>query len=409
MSEPKSALENVAPELLTQILSSLYDLESLDCLLRASPASYRLFSIHNISKSIFETILSSGNTHTYTIALIRITLLIRSNTLPSSIHNLTIFKDLLRHETSPHRWTPPRWTENPTTFPDAPSTFYLGLLATNRKIQHLTTACLEHYLEDFRQLRPYNAAEFHYDASTFATFAPELLSPWQNKLPHQIFHYPVHDTGPPSWVERQRIERAFWRIQVSLDLRKALSTKTIVWDSSNAAEILNEKEKEWDAADIYDVPAYIFSDDGNENVFVLKENAEMMHIATDLETELVQTVLDYYYAEGQETVIDENEYWSIQKRWAASADEVSSSSSEHRAVEWGILDKTYRSETWSFFGRLTGSQWQHENRNRFLSPLQHAPFAPWRRFGFAICKFHLHQPTPISSQSHSQHLNNETS
>lgn len=198
MSEPKSALENVAPELLTQILSSLSDLESLGSLLRASPASYRLFSIHNISKSIFETILSSGNTHTYTIALIRISLLIRSNTLPSSIHNLISFKDLLRHESSSHRWTPPRWTESPTTFPDAPSTSYLALLATNRKIQHLTTACLEHYLEVFRQLRPYNAAEFHYDASTFATFAPELLSPWQNKLPNQIFHFPVHDTGPPS-------------------------------------------------------------------------------------------------------------------------------------------------------------------------------------------------------------------
>ena len=110
MSKSKSHFEDLAPELLAQVLSSLSDLEPLYCLLQASPAAYRLFTDQSSSKSIVETILSSGNTHTYTIALIRITLLIRSNTLPSSVHNHTTFKDLLRHETSPHRWTLARWT-----------------------------------------------------------------------------------------------------------------------------------------------------------------------------------------------------------------------------------------------------------------------------------------------------------
>ena len=45
----------------------------------------------------------------------------------------------------------------------------------------------------------------------------------------------------------------------------------------------------------------------------------MMHIATDLEIELVQTVLDYYHAQSHELekAIDESEYWSLQKSRAA--------------------------------------------------------------------------------------------
>lgn len=94
---------------------------------------------------------------------------------------------------------------------------------------------------------------------------------------------------------------------------------------------------------------------------MLRENAEMMHIATDLESELLQTILDFMEFGANDKRIDESEYWSLQKRWTASPDEVSFSSGEDRAVEWAVLDKTYRSETWSFFSRLTGSQWQHKN------------------------------------------------
>ena len=118
----------------------------------------------------------------------------------------------------------------------------------------------------------------------------------------------------------------------------------------------------------------------------------MMHIATDLEIELVQTVLDYYHAQSHELekAIDESEYWSLQKsRAACGGDDLAD---RGREEDRKVLDKTYRTETWAFFGRLTGSQWQHENRSRFLSPLQHAPFAPWRRSGFAICTLYLHQP-----------------
>jgi len=99
-------------------------------------------------------------------------------------------------------------------------------------------------------------------------FAPELLSPWQDKLPNEIFHFPVRDIGPPSWVERQRVQRAFWRIQVFFDIRHALDGKRVVWDSSDVAEPLSGKGEVWGAADLYDVPAYIFSNDGKEDVLM---------------------------------------------------------------------------------------------------------------------------------------------
>lgn len=60
------ALENLAPELLIPILISLPDLKSLDNLLQASPAAFRLFNLRGVE--IFEAILSSDVTaHTYTV------------------------------------------------------------------------------------------------------------------------------------------------------------------------------------------------------------------------------------------------------------------------------------------------------------------------------------------------------
>jgi hypothetical protein len=112
MKPPNCDLENLSLELLFPILAYLPDLDS-----RASPAAYRLFNTQPNGPAIFEAVLSSGTTHKYTCALIRIIALIRAYALPPTVHDFITMKDLIRHETSPHRWEPQRWTHPQTLLP----------------------------------------------------------------------------------------------------------------------------------------------------------------------------------------------------------------------------------------------------------------------------------------------------
>lgn len=100
--------QQLPPEVLLPIFAYLPDLDSLDSLLQASPAAFRVFDVH--SAEIFEAVLSSGAIHEFTCALIRITALIRSSSLPPEAHDWQTCSDFVRHETTQFRWYPPKWT-----------------------------------------------------------------------------------------------------------------------------------------------------------------------------------------------------------------------------------------------------------------------------------------------------------
>jgi hypothetical protein len=76
MAEDYYLFENLSPELIFSILTHRPDLESLDSLIRASPVAFRVFNLQ--AATIFRTVLSSGSTHAYTCAIIRIIALIRA-------------------------------------------------------------------------------------------------------------------------------------------------------------------------------------------------------------------------------------------------------------------------------------------------------------------------------------------
>lgn len=227
---PSSHLELLSPELLSPILCHLPDLESLDSLLRASPASCRLFDVQG--SAVLKAVLNSGSTHTYTCSLVRIIALIRANALPPT---------MVRHETSPHRWKPPRWVQPQANLTSEISiTVLRGILVTNRMIQRLTFGCLEYYLNKLRSLRPSNSAKCSYDSMPFAQFNPDLIGPWQEKSAGEVCYYPVHDIDPPSWLEQQGALRAFWRVQLSRDLRSALDVSSIVWPEEEGFDCANQ-------------------------------------------------------------------------------------------------------------------------------------------------------------------------
>ncbi|CZR65893.1 uncharacterized protein PAC_15793 [Phialocephala subalpina] len=364
MTDPHCYLESLSPELLLPILTYLPDLDSLDSLLRASPAAYRVFDTQ--SATIFKTVLSSGSTHIYTCALIRIIALIRANALPPTVYNLIDFKDLVRHETSPHRWRPSRWDHPPSSWPsDLPTIIVRELLATNRKVQRLTFGCLEYYLDQFKPLRPFHSAEFSFDSMHYAEVAADCIGPWQDKPVGTVYYYPVQDVGPPSWLEEQRIIRAFWRIQLSRDVNAAVDAASIVWPEEGGPAHLNGMSP----ADFCDVPSW-FNDKKRGNVVEL---SEMNGIETILEHELLDSAIEY--TQKVKGVISESTYWQFKKNWAAG-------SVPKSEEDWETLDLMWRSNMWDYFSNLTGSRWIHEFD--FRSPLQHAKFEPWRRYGFAI-------------------------
>ncbi|KUJ15984.1 uncharacterized protein LY89DRAFT_100766 [Mollisia scopiformis] len=360
-------LENrLPPELLIPILTHLPDLESLDSFLRASPAAYRVFDTQ--SMQIFTTVLSSGSTHTYTCALIRIIALIRANALPSTVHDLITLKDLIRHETSPHRWTPPRWVHPPTSLPlDLPTAIIRELLAVNRNIQRLTFGCLEYYLDRFTPLKPFNSAAFSFDSTRFSD---DGIGPWDDKAADTIYYYPVHDVGPPSWLEQQRVLRAFWRIQLSHDLNVALEAARIVltdgWEGLNAQRT--------SPAELCDVPIQLgyHPTEDCEISELLLDTRSINDSETILEQELLESATQY--RQDAADLIAESKYWRFKKDWAIC--------STLTDQQWEILDNTHRSDMWYFFQLLAGSCQVHDYY--FRSPLQHAKFELWRPFGFAI-------------------------
>ncbi|KAH6714211.1 hypothetical protein BKA61DRAFT_57390 [Leptodontidium sp. MPI-SDFR-AT-0119] len=366
------SFEALAPELIVPILAGLQDLEALDYILRASPAAYRVFNTQ--SAGILITVLSSGFTHTYTCALIRIIALIRSSTLPSTAHDLATFKSLVLHETTPHRYEPRSWIHSQTTFPNilTPRVAH-SLLATNRKIQHLTTSCLKFYLDHFRALRPSHSADYTFEKPGYMEY-PENLK-WKDKRANEAYHYPVHDIGPPSWLEQQRVQRAFWRIQLSQDLTSAIRETRITWSDAREASELEKLSP----ADLCDVP---FDMD-------LLECRELSLVPTLLEHELLRLAVECPTTLGKpehpNQVEQEATYWRIQKDWAienASAAASGTRTNEPSEAAWKILDLTFRSKMWDTFGGLAGDQWIHEEHS--MSPLQHAKFDPWRPYGFPI-------------------------
>jgi hypothetical protein len=247
------------------------------------------------------------------------------------------------------------------------------LLATNRKVQHLTFGCLEYYLDRFRALRPFQTAGFSFD-STYWTERADLLGPWKDKPAETVYFYPIHGVGFPSWLEQQRVLRAFWRIQLSRDLNTAVDTSRIVWP----------KEERWKganritAAELCDVPVKSL------------EYSDLIDIEEILEHELLESALEY--TQEIKEVINESSYWGLKKDCA-----IGSMATNQEECE--ILDLTFRSNMWWFFSNLTGSLWGHEPN--FRSPLQHVEFELWRRFGFAIwstarmAKYGLLLPTGI--------------
>ncbi|KAH8126974.1 hypothetical protein FP744_10007700 [Trichoderma asperellum] len=223
------SLQDLPTELVTPILTHVADIATLDSLIRAWPAAYRVFESSAVD--ITEAVLSSGYVCGHIRVIFRIIALLRSGTLP--ISNLADFRrrvivDAMRY---PSRVRSSRDGFAPAFLArETPPAVIRSLLATYRQVMSASLGCLTSYLDRFNTLKPEHPID--------RTIKEPARSPdtliWQSRPQGREFN--VRNVGPPSWTEEQRVNRAFWRLQLLYDLKRASSRGLLDWpDDSKAA------------------------------------------------------------------------------------------------------------------------------------------------------------------------------
>ncbi|KAI9743764.1 MAG: hypothetical protein M1818_002497 [Claussenomyces sp. TS43310] len=238
--------ERLPPEMLLHIVTELRDLGSLDRLLRASPAVFRLFDTYG--RAIIETILSSSAIRKDTCAIIRIVALIRSAALPPQVYDLESFQRLVTNETTLHHC---RWEFTPSRFPsDVSASVLRGLLVTNRKIACSTVGCLCYYSDRSKPGRPPHLVNQVFGfRSNWSEPGPKCVPSWQIKLAEMPY---------PPCVEEQLIFRVFWRLELFRQLRSTVNDSLVSWPEEdvkrlNKIEIVDIHDSISDISDLGDL------------------------------------------------------------------------------------------------------------------------------------------------------------
>ncbi|KAK8127245.1 hypothetical protein PG984_008353 [Apiospora sp. TS-2023a] len=348
-----SYFERLPPELLIPILTSLSGLESLDSILRASPAAYRVFDTYY--EEIFEPLLSSGEIHQFTVSLIRISAYLRTSFLPPHVHDLHSLRNCLAEET--------------TTY-------------SHRKIVSLTVGCLDYYLSLFHALKPEHLVdkEFIYYHKQGEGGKHDYVGAWQLDPAREPF--PMRDAGPPTWVEEQRVMRACWRLELFQSARVVIEAGRLPWppDVEIYEPFVNEMGT--DPLRFYDVAAGApwwshhsrvppGHDEGDVNPYLTSE------IERDLDAELIITVQTYLAEKNRQNIIASHDFLARARRrsWAAPAPEGPEDSDVLGNV-WGVL---------LFFHDVSGGEYPEQSHwAPPHSPIKHVTFEPFRRVGFAI-------------------------
>lgn len=213
-------LDNLARELLLLIAFQIPDLVSLDSLIRASPAFYRLFNTNAVEMT--EAVLTFGHTHRHIQVIIRIVASIRSSSLPAP--SLQYFRSHATGEAMWRRLTPSKDAISPLYLAkDTTSEVLREIMATNRKLTSLALDCLKFYLARFQTLKPDHP------------ITEVSLGAYRSTQNVQGQRFVRNESGPPDWVEEQRALRAFWRIQLIYDLKQAASS--LSWSEADLVKL----------------------------------------------------------------------------------------------------------------------------------------------------------------------------
>lgn len=220
--------ESLSSEIVLQIIKQLPELVALDSLVRASPVVFRLFNSYGAE--ITETVLSSGHIHGHIRAIIRIIALIRTSKLP--MDNLLVFQQKTTFAAMRERICSMKKHLSPLQLEkDTPPHILRSLLALYRHLTSLSLKFIAIHLKRYRALKPRRLI----DPSKCPKYLDEL-----RKIPRdQTEEYPIKDNGhDPSWEEEQRVIRAFWRVQLLHDMKKAAAEGLLIgWSREDVKAI----------------------------------------------------------------------------------------------------------------------------------------------------------------------------
>ena len=239
-------MEDLAAETLLVVISQLPDLLSLRNLTNASPTAFRLFKTCGveITDSILD--LTSGDPRMpskRTPDIIRLIALIRSSSLP--IQGLQEFKKRVVAQCMVQLPTADAFL--PESLPkEIQSVVLRSILVTAHRISLLTPNCLSYYLDQLQTIKPEVPVNgnFSYSGGRRRKAIIGRKQPESRRLL-------VEKPEPPAWIEVQRVERAFWRVQFFYDLKMAASQSLLSWSTADFESLQNMELK-----DLYDNTRY---------------------------------------------------------------------------------------------------------------------------------------------------------
>ncbi|KAF2147917.1 hypothetical protein K461DRAFT_324922 [Myriangium duriaei CBS 260.36] len=247
-----ASFDSLPCETLLNILYHVQVLDSLDAILSASPGVWRVFTRFGVEVThrILEQV---GYIHPHSRTVIRTIAAIRLNCLPVYTvadlqHRVTgaaILPDAVRSDTVAECFAP-------STFPDTPSTASVirSILKTATRISNLTLDCLHVHLQRFQQHSPQVPEDPAYNMRGIFRFGDGFdkypILELRVNNPSLVTHSSQLD--PPDWTEEQIIYRAFWRIQLVQDLKRALEYGILTgWVDQEVTKLLS-----MDVESIYD-------------------------------------------------------------------------------------------------------------------------------------------------------------
>ncbi|CCF41918.1 hypothetical protein CH063_02711 [Colletotrichum higginsianum] len=221
-SRSATNLDHLPTEILEQILFSITDLRSIYHLVTASPTASRVFESSEVGpKALDHALAASMSPHV--VELVRRVGLVRTvtpeNSLASSLRDFA------------ERYTQCQGGKDSSLNLAAPSLarslrgqppqLVRGILLTARRICCLAWACLEHYRGQWSSVTPAHLERgFAWGAGG--------EKPWR-QVPPPGKPYKLQPVGPPCWMEEQRVMRGFWRLQLLIDLKLAVSEGRVDW------------------------------------------------------------------------------------------------------------------------------------------------------------------------------------
>ncbi|KAJ6786118.1 hypothetical protein PWT90_02474 [Aphanocladium album] len=229
------SLETLPYELLLHVLCNLPDLTTLDSVLRASPAAYRLFDSGACAVEIFECVLSDGCVYDHIQVLMRQIALLRSGSRPFppgyteytswtvapgiASFRRQVIEESLRHSSrqkaSAAGFAPKRLHR------DTEPCILRSILVTARRLTVISLDCIEFYLTGLAQL----TSETDDQTSLVAAL-------------------------PTGWSEEQRCLRALWRLQLIFEVKRAARRGTLGWSKKDLKSLegvaaISSTEDDW--------------------------------------------------------------------------------------------------------------------------------------------------------------------